>query len=664
MTPFPHRAWTTLALSITLGLALTACGGGDTETQATPVIVSVAPATNAVSGATGNASVLSGLRRRALALQAAGVPVAEAARQLMDFAEQQFPQYFPASAITAQAAPFDYRHYPSTGVYLGVVTTPGSAYVEQGVYVLGGTFGDSPLYVGQLTDFVTPVETRVNLGLASDKVVLPQGGSSSTAVTLTRAEGFGYAAEVQLDGLPVGVSARPLQFAAGATTATLVLDAAPSAPHSLPTAVTVTLRAADAVVVRTIGVTVRGGAGSVDTSFGGGVVATQVGPSEDYASAVAVQADGKVLIAGSAATNQGTRFAVVRHLRDGGLDPSFGNGGKVVLPVGTRNDAVQALAVQPDGRILLAGSSDQGSQGADFAVMRLLPDGQPDPAFGAGGTFVHDFFGGTDRARAMALMADGRIVVGGESHSGPAGGLDFALLRLHPNGTLDTSFGDGGRVVTAVKSGGSSELIRGLALPVVDGESRILAVGGEGDFIAVRYRADGALDSSFGAGGKVVGLFNASIGTARAVTLLPTGEAVLIGHIGHRFAAARLTVSGQLDSRFGSDGRFEKSLVNNWNEATAVARQADGKLILGGWAYAGVGTSGDFAAIRLTAGGQLDTEFGDAGVLIRSAAAGTRSDLADAIVLQVDDRVPTVRAILGGEASVSNYDFALMRLWL
>jgi uncharacterized delta-60 repeat protein len=377
-----------------------------------------------------------------------------------------------------------------------------------------------------------------------------------------------------------------------------------------------------------------------------------------------VQADGKVLIAGSAATNQGTRFAVVRHLRDGGLDPSFGHGGKVVLPVGTRNDAVRALAVQPDGRILLAGGSDQGSRGVDFAVMRLLPDGQPDPGFGNGGSFVHDFFGGTDRARALALMADGRIVVGGESYSGSAAGLDFALLRLHPNGTLDTSFGDGGRVVTAVKSGGASELIRGLALPVIDGEPHILAVGGEGDFIAVRYRANGALDSAFGAGGKVVGLFNASIGSARAVTLLPSGEAVLIGHIGHRFAAARLTAGGQLDIHFGVGGRFEKALVNNWNEATAVVQQADGKLVIGGWAYAGVGTSGDFAAIRLTAGGQLDTAFGDAGVLIRSAAAGTKSDLATGIVLQADDRVPTVRAILGGEASSSNFDFALMRLWL
>lgn len=646
------------ALTLSLSALLAACGGGESPDAAAPsVMVASVP--------DGAATALTGLRRRALALQAAAVPAAVAASQLMDYAEAQFPTFFPGPVATVQATPFVYRHYPATGAYLVVVTAAGTPYVEQGVYLLGGAFGEAPVFVGRVSDFIVPVDNRIAMALASSKAVVMQGGSAATAITLTRASGFGAGAQICVDGLPAGVTARPLVVAEGGTTATLVLDAAATAPHSLPTSTTVTLRAADAVLTQALDVTVRGAAGSVDTSFGGGVIVTPVGVSEDYANAVAVQADGKVLVAGSTATSQGTQFSVVRHLRDGGLDPSFGQGGKVVLPMGTRgNDGVAALAVQPDGRIVLAGSSDQGASGMDFALLRLLPDGQPDPSFGSGGKLIVDFFGGTDRARALALLPDGRIVVGGEAHSGAAGGLDFALLQLRTDGTPDPAFGTGGRVVTAIRSGGSSELIRGLALPVVDGEQRILAVGGEGDFMAVRYRADGALDTTFGAGGKVAGLFNASIGSARAVTLLPDGRAVVAGHIGHRFAAVRLTVNGQLDAGFGTAGRFEKSLVNNWNEATAVALQADGKLVLGGWAYAGVGTSGDFAALRLTANGQLDAGFGDAGVLIRSAAAGTKSDQSDAMVLQADDRVPTVRAILAGEASSSNYDFALMRLWL
>jgi uncharacterized delta-60 repeat protein len=589
----------------------------------------------------------------------------EAARQLMDHAEAVYPQHFPGHPATGHAAPFDYRHYPATRVYLGVVVADGSPYTPNGVYVMGGSFGDAPQFVGVVTDFITPAEQRIALALGSDKAVVVQGGSSSTALTLTRADGFVAGAQVQVDGLPAGVTARPLLVPEAGTAATLVLDADPAAPHSLPTATAVTLRAGDAVVSRTLVVTVRGTAGTVDTSFGGGATVTPVGVSEDYANAVAVQADGKVLVAGSTATKRGTQFSIVRYQRDGGLDPGFGSGGKVVLPVGTRgNDVVAALAVQPDGRIVVAGSSEQGPAQIDFAVIRLTANGQLDAGFGNAGIAVFDFFGGTDRARALALQPDGRILVGGDSNTGAAGGQDFALLRLNVDGTLDAAFGQAGKVVTAIRSNGASESVRALALTAVVGEPRILAVGGEGDFMAVRYRADGSVDGSFGSGGKVAGLFNANIGSAHGVTVLPDGRAVIVGHIGHRFAAARLDTQGRLDTSFGTAGRFEKSLVNNWNEANAVALQADGKLVLAGWAYAGVGTSGDFAAIRLTTDGQLDPGFADAGVLIRPVAAGTRSDSAHALVLQPDDRVPTVRAILAGEAGGSNYDFALLRLWL
>jgi uncharacterized delta-60 repeat protein len=148
--------------------------------------------------------------------------------------------------------------------------------------------------------------------------------------------------------------------------------------------------------------------------------------------------------------------------------------------------------------------------------------------------------------------------------------------------------------------------------------------------------------------------------------VLPTGEAVLAGHIGHQFAVAQLTPAGQLDNRFGTQGsgRFRFSVVNNWNEATALVRQADGRFVVGGWAYSGNGSSGDFAAIRLTAQGTLDGAFGTAGVTLTPMATGTKDDQSHAMVLQADDRVPTVRAIQAGEANGSNHDFAVLRLWL
>jgi hypothetical protein len=104
--------------------------------------------------------------------------------------------------------------------------------------------------------------------------------------------------------------------------------------------------------------------------------------------------------------------------------------------------------------------------------------------------------------------------------------------------------------------------------------------------------------------------------------------------------------------------------AENWDNATALARQSDGKLLLGGWSYRGNSTAADFVALRLLPGGTLDPMFGEAGIAIRPVTTGTRNDAARGMVLQADDRVPTVRAILGGEVSVQNNDFGLMRLWL
>ncbi|HUG21561.1 hypothetical protein [Piscinibacter sp.] len=223
-----------------------------------------------------------------------------------------------------------------------------------------------------------------------------------------------------------------------------------------------------------------------------------------------------------------------------------------------------------------------------------------------------------------------------------------------------------GKVVAPVLPGSTSDMVRGMALQTVDGGPRLLAVGGEGDFTAARFTEAGMLDASFGSGGKVAGLFDVSIGAAHAVAVLPTGEAVIAGHVGHDFAAVRLMPDGRLDPRFGpaADGRFRHAMsAINWDEATAIARQTGGRLLLGGWIYSGSGTAGDFGVLRLTAEGTLDASFGQGGAMSH-AAAGSKTDMGRAIVLQPDERIPSVRAVIAGEAQDANRDFALMRLWL
>src|SRR5262249_28123526 len=157
--------------------------------------------------------------------------------------------------------------------------------------------------------------------------------------------------------------------------------------------------------------------GVVDTSFNGGKQIVSVGEGEDYARAVAVQADGKVVTVGMTTTIAGgADFAVTRHLRDGTLDPHFGTGGKVVTPIGGERagDAATAVAIQADGKIVVAGLTTQpGGSDIDFALVRYNADGSLDTGFGNGGKVVTSFGAETDRIHAIAIQADGKIVVAG-----------------------------------------------------------------------------------------------------------------------------------------------------------------------------------------------------------------------------------------------------------
>jgi uncharacterized delta-60 repeat protein len=159
--------------------------------------------------------------------------------------------------------------------------------------------------------------------------------------------------------------------------------------------------------------------------------------------AVAVQRDGKLVVAGYAAdaSNIDTDFALVRYNADGSLDPSFGTGGVVTTDLGTRSDDVRAIVIQPDGRIVVAGTA-----GEDIAVARYMPDGKLDTGFGTGGLTITDL-GSDDVANGVALTSGGEIVIAGYT-LGAKVNRDFLLARYRADGSLDTAFGDHGVVKT------------------------------------------------------------------------------------------------------------------------------------------------------------------------------------------------------------------------
>jgi uncharacterized delta-60 repeat protein len=214
----------------------------------------------------------------------------------------------------------------------------------------------------------------------------------------------------------------------------------------------------------------------------------------DVATALAVQADGKLVVAGVSDNNS----TLVRYNPDGTLDSHFGTEGRIPPHAGM-GIGISALAIQEDGKIVVTGVVYTSMGSNDFAVARYKPDGRLDPAFGTGGRVTTDLSGDYDIPFALAIQKDGKIVVAGAAVS------DFALVRYNPNGSLDSGFEVGGKVITPMRSIGA----RALALQP---DGKIIVVGiAEGSFALARYNPDGSLDSSFGKEGKVTTRIGAGV---------------------------------------------------------------------------------------------------------------------------------------------------------
>ena len=181
--------------------------------------------------------------------------------------------------------------------------------------------------------------------------------------------------------------------------------------------------------------------GTLDISFGvGGTVRTDLGSAFDLVRGVALQSDGKVVAAGTRCDGQGCLFALARYNTDGSLDASFGSGGKVVTDLAGSNEQINSVAIQDDGRIVVAGSEYNASEGAyDFALARYEGDGSLDPTFGTAGSLTTDFGPSTaDIAFAVKIQSDGGVVAAGSYEDLETSGIKYvALARYTASGALD-----------------------------------------------------------------------------------------------------------------------------------------------------------------------------------------------------------------------------------
>jgi uncharacterized delta-60 repeat protein len=395
--------------------------------------------------------------------------------------------------------------------------------------------------------------------------------------------------------------------------------------------------------------------GNLDLSFGtNGKVTTDFLNNGDFGRALAIQNDGKIIVVGETYKDKGD-FGLVRYDRAGSPDASFGNGGKVITGFPNQHDSAFAVAVQPDGKIIVAGST-QGDDffSADFALARYDSLGNLDTSFGVGGKVTTDFFGNGDLARAIALQNDGKIVVSGITTHSSAEGANFALVRYNSNGSLDTSFGGGGKVSTDFSFSGDNA--HAMALQS-DGK---IILGGQSslNFALARYQNNGSLDSSFGTGGKVTTDFLPGFGNATAIALYGDGRIAVAGYTGfYNFALARYHSNGNLDSSFGTGGKVISNFSGGSDYAFAIHVQRDGKIIAAGESAAPRAFS-DFALARYDSAGNLDQSFGMAGIQTVDFAGSSES--IHAVALQSDGKL-----VVAGEAyqdvTGGFFNFALAR---
>jgi uncharacterized delta-60 repeat protein len=363
----------------------------------------------------------------------------------------------------------------------------------------------------------------------------------------------------------------------------------------------------------------RAAAGDLDPRFGGdGRVTTNLTPGDDIANDVAIQGDGKIVVAGVA----DGKFALVRYNPEGTLDRTFGRAGTVRTVVGqARGSAgVSAIAIQSNGKIVAVGGTSYWRTGTRLAMVRYRPNGTLDPTFSGNGKVIATFMGG---ASDLAIQTDGKIVAAGAS------GTSFVVARYQRDGSLDPTFGTGGKVMTSV-----SDLSADDAAVAIQADGKVIVAGDESffvlgagweDAVVVRYQTDGSLDPTFGTAGMVHVQLTRQFREG-GIAIQTDGKIVLAGMAGFccewtgSFGLIRLDAAGTLDSTFGGDGKLTTNFTGRngtapEDRASDVAIQSNGKIVAVGVAGAYGPGIARFAVARYSVDGTLDRSFSGNGKL-------------------------------------------------
>jgi uncharacterized delta-60 repeat protein len=411
----------------------------------------------------------------------------------------------------------------------------------------------------------------------------------------------------------------------------------------------------------TIGICRLNTNGTLDTGFDGdGKMTFDIGYGTDQVNAVALQTDGKMILAGSYNNGANDDFALVRV---NGINDFSVNNGRMIASIGLYDNQVNSILVQTDGKIILAGQTSASavlgnSFDSAFGLIRFNADGSLDNTFDGDGK-IKTQIGNIDEGNyALALQSDGKIIAAGGSFNGVD--YDFALVRYNTNGSLDGLFGTGGKKTTAI--GTADDNISALAIQPADG--KIIAAGNtfsnttNYDCALFRYNSDGTTDNTFGTSGKVITSIATTSDNINSIVLQNDGKIVAVGRVKvgsfYKILVLRYSTTGVLDNSFDADGILQITTSALNDYGISVDIQADGKIILGG--YTSNGTDNDFVVIRLNTDGTFDNTFNGNGKLI--IPIGTGDDFLNYLKI-----LPNGKILATGSAfNTTSNDVAIVRI--
>ncbi len=397
--------------------------------------------------------------------------------------------------------------------------------------------------------------------------------------------------------------------------------------------------------------------GTLIPSFGvNGKAIIDVLGKDNLGNAIAAKTNGKLVVAGMISTY----FVVYQLNDDGSLDKSFNYTGATAVNFGGTGADVSSVCIQTDGKIIIAGSVvDNGI--SDFGVLRVNTDGSVDSTFGSNGRVIIDNNSRDDRAYAMKLQVkseDDKIYVSGYSISG--GDADYMTVRLNSNGTLDNAFGNGG--IAQIDLGSNQDKCFG---NYIQADGKILLGGivdnGGLDFALVRLNTDGSIDNNFGNSGKQITDFKGNDDWGFTIAMQSTGKILLVGYCknanNNDFAIARYDTSGNIDTQFGNAGKQITPIGLGDDYGRGIWIQNDDKILFAGRYIDGNGKL-SVGLLRYTANGSLDNNFGINGIFRRKFGTGGDDYCNDVIMTTNGDIL-----VAGFTTANGGYDVGVMELY-